>query len=159
MGSSQIRVAVDRPLATVFAIYTQPDTWKWCSYIRSARWVRGRPWEEESRLSIEVDDRTTVDQALMHFEPNRRVEFISHFAGITLETRMTFRAASEHETEIEVQLEFVGVFSRIAGFAIDKAIQRSTRKFFEDLKRECERTLPALAGSRGAGKDLGSAIE
>ena len=117
MGSSQIRVAVDRPLATVFAVYTQPDTWGWCSYIRSARWVRGRPWEEGSRLSIEVDDSTTVDQALMHFEPSRRVEFISHFAGVTLETRVMFLAASEQETEIEVQLEFVGVFSRIAGFA------------------------------------------
>ena len=159
MGSSQIRVAVDRPLATVFAVYTQPDTWGWCSYIRSARWVRGRPWEEGSRLSIEVDDTTTVDQALMHFEPSRRVEFISHFAGVTLETRVMFRAASEQETEIEVQLEFVGVFSRIAGFAIDKAIQRSTRKFFEDLKRECERTPPALAGSGGAGEDSGSATE
>lgn len=148
MGASQIRVAIDRPLETVFAVYTQPDTWKWCSYIRSARWVRGRPWEEESRLSIEVDDSSTVDQVLMHFEPNRRVEFISHFAGVTLETRMIFRAASERETEIDVQLEFVGVFSRIAGFAIDKAIQESTRKFFEDLKRECERTPPAWAPSR-----------
>jgi len=37
-------------------------------------------------------------------------------------------------------LEFVGVFSRIAGFAIDKAIERSTRLFFEDLKRACEQT-------------------
>lgn len=121
--------------------------------------MRGRPWEEESRLSIEIDGNSTVDQVLMHFESNRRVEFISHFAGVTLETRVIFRAASERETEIDVQLEFVGVFSRIAGFAIDKAIQESTRKFFEDLKRECERTPPALAGSDEAGEDSGSATE
>jgi hypothetical protein len=152
MGASLIRVAVDRPLATVFAVYTQPDTWSWCSYLRSARWVRGRPWEEESRLHIEIDDNTDVDQVLMHFEPNQRVDFISHFAGVTLQTRVTFRAVSELETEIETQLEFVGVFSRIAGFAIDKAIHESTRKFFEDLKRECERMPPALAASRSTGR-------
>jgi hypothetical protein len=158
MGSSQIRVTVNRPLATVFTVYTQPETWGWCSYIRSARWARGRPWEEQSRLHIEIDDKTEVDQVLMHFEPERRVEFISHFTGVTLETRVTFRAASERETGIEVDLEFVGVFSRIAGFAIDKAIQESTRKFFEDLKRECERTPLGLASSDRA-EDSGSDSE
>ena len=78
----------------------------------------------------------------MHFEPIRQVEFISHFGGVTLQTRVTFQAVSGHETEIQVQLEFVGVFSRIAGFAIDTAIQESTRKFFEDLKRACEQMPP-----------------
>jgi len=85
----------------------------------------------------------TVDQVLMHFEPNRRAEFLSHFGGITLQTRVSFQPLSEHETEISVQMEFVGVFSRIAGFAIDTAIERSTRLFFEDLKRACEQPPPA----------------
>ena len=144
MPSSEIQVTVNRPLATVFAVYTQPDTWRWCSYIRNARWVRGKPWEEESRLEIEIDGPVgTVDQVLMHFEPNRRADFISHFGGVTLETSVTFWDVSEHETEIHVRLEFVGVLSRIAGFAIESAIERSTRLFFEDLKRACEGTQPA----------------
>ena len=144
MRSFEIRVAIDRPVAAVFAVYTQADTWRWCSYIRSVRWVRGRPWEVESRLHIEIDGPVgTVDQALMHFEPNRRVDFISHFGGITLQTGVTFQALSENETEIQVQLEFVGVFSRIAGFAVETAIERSTRLFFEDLKQACERISPS----------------
>jgi hypothetical protein len=139
MPSSEIRVTVNRPLVTVFAVYTQPDTWRWCSYIRNVRWSRGRPWEEESRLEIGIDGPVgSVDQVLMHFEPNRRADFISHFGGVTLETSVTFQALSDHDTEIYVRLEFVGVFSRIAGFAIEGAIERSTRLFFEDLKRECE---------------------
>ena len=98
----------------------------------------------ESRLQIEIDGPVrTVDQALMHFEPNRRVDFISHFGGITLQTGVTFQALSENETEIQVQLEFVGVFSRIAGFAVETAIERSTRLFFEDLKQACERISPS----------------
>ena len=141
MPSAEIRVTVNRPLATVFAVYTQSDTWRWCSYIRNVRWVRGRPWEEESRLQIELDGAVgTVDQVLMHFEPNRRADFLSHFGGVTLETSVNFHSVSDHETEINIRLEFVGVFSRIAGFAIDAAIDRSTRLFFEDLKRACEGT-------------------
>ncbi len=140
MQSSEIRIVVTRPLAAVFAVYTQPDTWRWCSYIRDIRWV-GRPWEESSRLQIEIDGPVrTVDQVLMNFEPNRRADFLSHFGGITLETRVTFQALSDFETEVRVQLGFVGVFSRVAGFAIGTAIERSTRIFFEDLRQACERT-------------------
>jgi hypothetical protein len=92
-------------------------------------------------LQIEIDGAVrTVDQVLMHFEPSRRVYFLSHFGGITLETKVTFQAFSDFETEIRVQLEFVGVFSRVAGVAIESAIAQSTRQFFEDLKRACERT-------------------
>jgi len=143
MRSFEIRVAINRSVATVFAVYTQPDTWRWCSYLRNVRWVQGRPWEEASRLQIELDGAVrTVDQVLMHFEPNRRVDFLSHFGGVTLQTEVYFRAQSENETEIRVQLEFVGVFSRIAGFAIETAIERSTQVFFDDLKQACERTPP-----------------
>ncbi len=142
MGRFEIRVVVERPLATVFAVYTDTDKWRWCSYIRDARWVRGQPWVEESRMQIETNGvlGSTVDQVLTHFEPNRRVDYISHFSGITMETRVTFRALSDHETEIYGQIEFVGTVSRIVGFAIEPAIERSTKQFFEDLKRECERT-------------------
>lgn len=144
MPSSEVRVSISRPLAEVFAVYTQPDTWRWCSYLRAVRWVRGDPWKEESRLQIKIDGpASTIDQVLMRFEPNRRVEFLSHFGGITLQTRVAFLALSEKETEVQVQLEFVGVFSRIAGFAVDTAIERSTRLFFEDLKRACEQAPPA----------------
>jgi hypothetical protein len=144
MRSFEIRVAINRPVAAVFAVYTQADTFRWCSYVRTARWERGRPWEVESRLQIEIDGPVrTVDQVLMHFQPDRRVDFISHFGGITLQTGVTFQALSENETEIKVQLEFIGVFSRIAGFAVETAIERSTRLFFEDLKQACERTSPS----------------
>ena len=39
-----------------------------------------------------------------------------------------FRGSSR-ETEIQVQLEFGGMFSRIAGFAVEAAIERRTRHF------------------------------
>jgi hypothetical protein len=66
------------------------------------------------------------------------VDFITHTSGITLHSRVTFRAISESETEVKSQLEFVGVFSKIAGFAVGPVIERRSREFYDDLKRECE---------------------
>lgn len=166
MGRFQIRVVIDRPLADVFAVYLDCDNWRWCSIIRSARWVRGKPWEVESRMQIHSSGHmpATVDQVLMHFEPRRRVDYISHFSGMTLETRVMFRALSDHETEIEGHMESVGTFSRIIGIAVDPMIERSTRQFFEDLKRHCEQVIPprAISGSvnadpsRAQGENLSS---
>jgi hypothetical protein len=147
MGLLQFRVTIDRPLAAVFSVYVQPDTFRWCSYIRSTRWDNSEPWKEESRLLIEIGDPLpgVVDQVLTRFEPNSRADFISHFSGITMITRVSFRTVSESQTEINVSFEFVGTMSRVAGFAIEPAIEENTRRFFDDLKRECERTIPQTA--------------
>lgn len=147
MGLLEVRVLIARPLPAVFAIYTQPDTWSWCTYIRNARWERGNPWQEESRLVMEIDSPVAgvVDQVLTRFEPQSRADFISHFGGVTLITRVLFRDSSERETEITGNFEFVGTFSRVADFAIGPAIESGVRQFFDDLKRECERVIPEEA--------------
>ena len=152
MGRFVLRVAIDRPLSQVFAVYAQPQPWRW-SDIRSVRWVRGKPWEVDSRLRIEPRDAfgVIVDQVLTHFEPNQRVDFISHFGGVTMLSEVRFRALSDNQTELESRVEFVGTFSRIAGFALGPAIERGARAFYTQLKRECER-LP-MAQTDGARPD------
>lgn len=149
MGRSEIRVSINRPLKKVFEIYTQPDTWAW-SDIRSVEWTRGQPWEVESRLLIEPENSfgVLVDQVLTHFEPYRRVDFISHFGGVTMTTQLTFHALTEDVTEIRSELEFVGSFSRVAGFALGPAIEFGARKFYEELKRACEATPTAVDSSQ-----------
>jgi len=44
-------------------------------------------------------------------------------------------------------LEFVGNFSRVAGFALGPAIDHGAQQFYDDLKRECERTTPSTVSS------------
>jgi hypothetical protein len=139
MGRSDIRVSISRPLKSVFEIYTQPDTWAW-SDLRSVEWTRGQPWEVESRLRIEPENSfgVIIDQVLTHFEPYKRVDFISHFGGVTMMSQLTFRALSEDVTEIRCEIEFVGSFSRVAGFALGPAIDYGAKRFYSDLKRACE---------------------
>jgi hypothetical protein len=143
MGNSAIRVIIDRPLAGVFVIYAQPDPWSWAG-MRSVRWTSGKPWEVDSRMALEPANAfgVIVDQVLTHFEANRRVEFISHFGGITLLTHVRFRALSENQTEIRSDLEFMGTFSRVAGFAVGPAIEKGAQTFYDLLKRECELVIP-----------------
>ena len=139
MGRYEIRVTINAPLKTVFDVYTQPDTWSW-SDIRRLTWTRGKPWEVNSRMEFEPKEAfgATVDQVIMHFEPYRRVDFISHFGGVTLLSQIHFESLLEDVTEISSKLEFIGTFSRVAGMAIGTTIENGTRKFYELLKRACE---------------------
>jgi hypothetical protein len=69
MKSFAFEVAVRCPLAVVFAIYADIERWKNRSIFGDIRWVKGSPWQEGSRLSIEtrVPFRSTVDQVVQHF--------------------------------------------------------------------------------------------
>jgi hypothetical protein len=51
---------------------------------------------------------------------------------------VTFHPDAAGETIIRVRMEIVGKLSRALGFAIEPAILKTTKRFFEDLGRECE---------------------
>jgi len=140
MGRSEVRVTIHCPLKTVFDRYTEADAFRWAD-IRVATWTHGKPWEVGSRMEIRLNDDfgVIVDQVVTHFETNRRVDFISHFGGMTMLSQVRFKSVADDQTEIHSQMEFVGKFSRVAGFAIGPAIEQGTKKFFEDLKRACEK--------------------
>jgi uncharacterized protein YndB with AHSA1/START domain len=89
MGSFQVRVGIRRPLETVFAVYSDPDHWHWCSFFQNTRWVQGKPWEVESRIRLEADNGSSgsVEHVITLVERNSRLHFITHFAGITLQRR------------------------------------------------------------------------
>lgn len=146
MGFFEFRVPARCPLASVFATYTDTDAWVRSTEITKVEWV-GTPWREGSRIRIKEygNIRDTIDQVLLHFEPPRSVAYLSHFFGMTLETRLTFQAISDQETEIQVRGEFVGTASKVFGFALGPAIERATRVTMEGLSRECERVAAAQA--------------
>ncbi len=140
MQSFAFEVAVRCPLELVFETYIDIDRWRNRSIFGEIRWVKGSPWEEGSRLTIEtrVPFRSMVDQVVQHFTANESVSYLSHVLGITSETHVVFVRVSAGETLIRVSMYLVGKVSRALGFAIEPVILKSTRRFFEDLCRECE---------------------
>ena len=140
MQSFAFEVAVRCPLALVFEIYIDIDRWRNRSIFGEIRWVKGSPWQEGSRLSVEtrVPFRSTVDQVVQHFTANQSVSYLSHVLGMTTETWVTFHMDAAGETIIRVRMQIVGKVSRALGFAIEPVILKTTKRFFEDLCRECE---------------------
>ena len=78
MQSFDFQIVVNCPLDAVFSIYTDVDRWRNRNVFGEIRWVRGKPWEEGSRLRIETlkPIRANVDQVVQHLLP-RRVCLIS----------------------------------------------------------------------------------
>jgi len=140
MQSFDFQVVLNCPLSTVFAIYVDIDRWCNRNLFGEIRWVQGRPWEPGSRLRIEVVKpiRTSVDQVVQRFEVNESVSYLSHVLGITCETRVTFIPVSAQQTAINVGMQLVGTVTRALGFAIEPVIAKSTKGFFEELRKECE---------------------
>jgi len=73
---------------------------------------------------------------------NRRVAYISHVFGMTCETRVGFASLSANQTSIHVRMQLVGTASRVLGFAVEPAIAKATKDFFEELKKECDAAAP-----------------
>jgi hypothetical protein len=148
MQSFSFQLVLACPLDKVFAIYTDTDRWRYRNLFGDIRWVQGKPWEEGSRLRVETHTpiRSSIDQVLIKFVPREKVVYLSHVFGITCETSVTFVAAAG-QTAINVEMQLVGTLSRALGFAIEPAIEKATKGFFADLKKECEATPRGAAES------------
>jgi hypothetical protein len=140
MQSFDFQIVLNCPLDTVFSIYVDVDRWRNRSLFGEICWVRGKPWEEGSRLRIETlkPIRVHVDQVVQHFTAKERVSYLSHVLGITCETRVIFTRVDESQTAINVVMNLVGTPSRTLGFALAPAITKATKGFFEELRKECE---------------------
>jgi len=151
MQSFEFQVVVNSPLEKVFALYTDIEWWRNRSIFADIRWTHGEPWTEGSRLRIESRKpiRASVDQVLLEFRPRESVVYISHVLGMTCETRIKFAAASAAQTVIQVRMQLLGTVSRVLGFAIEPVIEKSTREFFEDLRRESEDAARRAASGGG----------
>jgi len=140
MQSFDFQVVLNAPLETVFAIYIDVDRWRNRIHFDDIRWIRGKPWEEGSRLRVEtkLPIRSVVDQVVQHFSPNDSVSYLSHVYGITCETRVTFTRVSAQQTAINVTMNLVGTASRTFGFALVPAIKTAMKGFFEEIRKESE---------------------
>jgi hypothetical protein len=140
MQSFAFEVVVHCPVELVFEIYIDIDRWRNRSIFGEISWVKGSPWQEGSRLTIEtrVPFRSMVDQVVQNFAENESVSYLSHVLGITSETHIMFVRVSPGETLIRVRMNLVGKVSRVLGFAIEPMILNTTKRFFADLARECE---------------------
>ena len=149
MQSFEFQVAVEAPLSTIFSLYSNLEWWRSRSIFSDVRWVQGEPWEEGSRMRLEsrTPVKATVDHVILEFNRGESAVYLSHVLGITCETRVKFIARSTTHTTIQVQMQLLGTVSRMLGFALEPVIEKSTRSFFEDLRRDSEAEARRAAAS------------
>ncbi len=149
MQSFDFQIVVNCPLDVVFSIYTDVDRWRNRNVFGEIRWVRGKPWEEGSRLRIETlkPIHANIDQVVQHFAAKESVSYLSHVFGMTCETRVSFTPVADDRTAINVVMNLVGTPSRTLGFALAPAITKATKGFFEEMRKDCETASRATAES------------
>jgi hypothetical protein len=153
MESFEFQVVINCPLETVFSVYVDIDRWRNRNLFGDIRWVQGEPWQPQSRLRIETlrPLRATIDQVVQKFVPNENITYISHVLGITCETSVVFVSAGPKQTAITVAMHLVGTVSRALGFAIEPTIEKATKGFFEDLRKQCEAAVHRAASGGATG--------
>ncbi len=140
MHSLEFQFVLNSPLETVFAVYVDIERWANRNQLGDIRWIQGEPWAKGSRLRIETLTPIciSVDQVVQHFEPPHSIVYASQMLGVTCETSVRFTQASKKQTTINVGIELHGMVSRSLGFALDPAITKATKGFFQELQRDCE---------------------
>jgi hypothetical protein len=140
MHSFEFQIVLNSPLETVFAVYVDTERWTNRNQLGDIRWVHGEPWAKGSRLRVKIltPISISVDQVVQHFDPPRRVVYASQMLGVTCETCVTFMPVSTTQTAINIGVELQGMVSRSLGFALEPAITKATKGFFEELRRDCE---------------------
>jgi len=107
----------------------------------SIRWVQGEPWKKGSRLYIEIlrPVHTRVDHVILVCEPTKRVAWIDHALGTTLEQWVYFEPLAAGGTRVHTWAEFTGIATIIAGRPLKRVLQEFTETWYDNYAAECDR--------------------
>jgi len=107
----------------------------------SLRWWRGEPWQVGSRMQIEILQPVVamVDHVITSCEPGRKVSWLDHALGVTLEQWVLFHELPKGKgTEIETRGEFVGPALDIAGRTVGQVLTEFTHTWYGNFRAVCD---------------------
>ena len=115
----------------------------------SIQWVAGEPWKKGSRLQIEVvrPVHAHVDHVILVCEPSKRVAWIDHALGTTLEQWVYFEPMAAGGTRVHTWAEFTGIATVIAGRPLKRLLQDFNQTWYRNYAAECDRRAVLAAGA------------
>jgi hypothetical protein len=115
------------------------------------RWTSGEPWQAGSRMRIEIlrPVHTHVDHVILVCVPMKRVAWIDHALGTTLEQWVYFEQLAAGGTRVHTWAEFTGIATVIAGRPLKRVIQDFIQTWYENYAAECDRRAAHGAGAGG----------
>lgn len=126
------------------------DTRRWNSFANvygELRWREGQPWEEGSRLQIELlkPVNTVIDHVIITCKPGERVGWIDHALGVAIAQWVTFEQHSGNPTCVHVWGDIVHSGAKIAGRTVEHLVTAFTETWYENFCRMCDQLADTLA--------------
>ncbi len=147
MGSSQldyISYSIETRASAELAwdVFADWKNWrKFSDHYGVLAWASGEPWQKGSRLRIEMlhPVHFHVDHVITVCVPAKRVAWIDHALGTTLEQWVYFEPLSIGGTRVRTWAEFTGIAHVVAGQPVRKLIFQFTQTWYERYAVECDR--------------------
>lgn len=104
------------------------------------RWVKGEPWQPGSRLAITVlaPIRISFDHVITVCEVNKKVAWIDHALGTTMEQRVQFERREGGGTHVHTWAEFTGMMPMIAGRKMKEVLLEFTVGWYDRFAAKCD---------------------
>jgi len=114
---------------------------KFSDHYGELEWTQGEPWQKGSRLRIEMRHPVHfhVDHVVTVCVPGKRVAWIDHALGTTLEQWVYFEPLNAGGTRVRTWAEFTGIAHLVAGQPVRKLLSQFTQIWYERYSLECDR--------------------
>ena len=138
--SFQYEVVTEASPKLAWEVFSNCRHWHAFSNIYGSMEWSGEPWVEGSRLKIEVlhPMPISVDHLITFCEPARRVGWLDHGAGITIEQWLDFERTAAG-TRVVTKGEIVGGdFVRLEGKTVEDIVMDFTRTWYDNFRIVCD---------------------
>jgi len=105
------------------------------------RWTKGEPWRAGSRLSIKAGKPigVTLDHVITMCVPAKKVAWIDHALGTTMEQWVFFERVPGGGTQVRTWAEFTGMIPLVVGRRMKDVLLEFTRTWYNRYAVECDR--------------------
>jgi hypothetical protein len=129
-------------------VYADWTLWpKFSDQYGELRWVSGEPWQKGSRLRVEIlrPVHVHVEHVITVCVPAKRVGWIDHAMGITVEQWVYFEPLQPAGTRAHTWAEFTGIVQLIAGQPVKRVIRQFIETWYDNYRAECDRRVEQAA--------------
>ncbi len=121
--------------------FQKAEEWPWWNrVIGQAKWTDGQPWQQGSRMHLELayPKRITVKPTVKENSAPQMVAWIVESSGMTGTMRFRFDAAADGNTTLSAECEFSGWKIALAG-SLEQDFRKTLDEWLGALKMEAEK--------------------
>ena len=122
--------------------FMKVEEWPWWNrVVAQAKWTEGQPWQQGSRLSIELayPKRNAWKMTVTENAAPRTVAWSAAGSGMSGTMRFRFDAAGDGNTNLSAECELSGWKTAFAGGSVEQDFRKSFDEWLTALKAEAEK--------------------